>query len=161
MEGKRFDGDKIRLELLPFDALEEVGKVLTFGAKKYGDRNWELGFNYSRVLGCLCRHVFAYARGEKIDSESGLSHMAHAACNVLMLLAFEKRGVGVDDLISRELEIEDHSPAAPCIFTKIARLGADQICYEWYWRIGPTGLERGPFRTETEAREDYFKINHK
>ena len=31
--GKKYDQDKVRMDLLPFDSLEEIAKVLTFGAK--------------------------------------------------------------------------------------------------------------------------------
>ena len=45
-EGQKFDTDKLRYELLPPELLEETARVLTFGAVKYADRNWELGMNY-------------------------------------------------------------------------------------------------------------------
>lgn len=93
----KFDKDKIRFELLPSDVLEEVAKVFTFGATKYGDRNWEKGFNYTRIIGSLLRHVFAWTKGEDQDQESGLSHMAHAICCAMFLLAFKIRKTGVDD----------------------------------------------------------------
>ena len=90
-QGHKADADKIRLELLPPDALSEVGKVLTLGAKKYGDRNWERGIVYSRVFGALLRHAFAWFGGETRDPETGLSHMAHCAANALFLLSYELR----------------------------------------------------------------------
>jgi hypothetical protein len=96
-EAIKFDENKVRLELLPTDAIEAVADVLTFGAKKYGDHNWEKGFDYTRVIGSLLRHVFAFAKGEDLDPESGKSHLAHAACNVLFLLTFTLRGTGRDD----------------------------------------------------------------
>lgn len=94
---KKFDTDKVKLDLLPFDSLEEVAKVFTFGANKYGDRNWELGFNYGRIIASTLRHIFAFCRGEDLDPETGLRHLAHAACNVLFLLTFQLRGTGTDD----------------------------------------------------------------
>lgn len=93
----KFDQGKIRFELLPADVLEEVAKVFTFGATKYGARNWEKGFNYTRIIGSLLRHVFAWTRGEDKDQESGLSHLAHAICCAMFLLAFDIRKIGVDD----------------------------------------------------------------
>lgn len=89
--GRKNDTGKTRLELLPVDALDEVGKVLTLGAKKYGDRNWERGINYGRVFGALTRHAWAWWRGEARDPETGLSHMAHCAANALFLLSYEMR----------------------------------------------------------------------
>lgn len=97
LKAVKHDGDKVRLDLLPLDALEEVGKVLTFGAKKYGDRNWELGFPYMRVVGAILRHLFAFVRGEDQDAECGLSHLACATCNCLFLLTFTLRKTGTDN----------------------------------------------------------------
>lgn len=101
----KHDQGKSRIELLPFDALEEVAQVMTFGATKYGDRNWELGFKWTRLIGSTLRHLFAWSRGEDKDPESGLNHMAHAACNVLFLLTFVVRGVGDDDRAKAKKEV--------------------------------------------------------
>lgn len=92
-QGLKYDGEKNRLDLLPFDALEEVGTVYTLGAKKYADRNWEKGINYMRVVGALLRHLFAWIRGEERDPENGQRHLASVAWNALALLAFEIRGL--------------------------------------------------------------------
>lgn len=95
--GIKHDGEKPRLDLLPFDAVTEIAKVMTFGAAKYSDRNWEKGFVWGRLLGAALRHLFAWARREAADPETGLSHLAHAGCCVLFLLAHELRGLGTDD----------------------------------------------------------------
>lgn len=94
----RYDGGKVRWDLLPFDALEQVAKVSTFGAIKYDAKNWELGMSWSRVFGSLMRHLTARMRGERLDPETGLPHLAHAAWNALALCAYDLRGVGKDDL---------------------------------------------------------------
>lgn len=88
----RDDSGKTNWSLMPFEALEEINKVLEFGATKYAANNWQegTGFKYSRVLNSLLRHVFAFMRGEDKDPESGLSHMAHAGCNVLFILYYLK-----------------------------------------------------------------------
>jgi hypothetical protein len=86
------DSGKTDWSLMPFEAVEEINKVLEFGAKKYAAHNWKKGsgFKYTRLLGSLLRHIFAYMRGEDKDPESGLSHMAHAGCNVIFLLYYDK-----------------------------------------------------------------------
>lgn len=94
---KKLDQGKPRTDLLPADALLEVSEVLAFGAEKYGDRNWETGFTYGRLTGAILRHTFAFMSGEDKDPESGKSHLAHATCACLMLLALIKRGKGKDD----------------------------------------------------------------
>jgi hypothetical protein len=86
------DAGKADWSLMPFEAIEEINKVLEFGAKKYAAHNWKLGdgFKYSRLLNSLLRHIFAYMRGEDTDPESGLSHLAHAGCNIVFLLYYNK-----------------------------------------------------------------------
>lgn len=91
-QGRKDDADKVRWDLLPGDALAEIAKVLTFGADKYGDRNWEQGIQYGRVFAASMRHLWDWFRGEDNDPETGLSHLAHAGCCVLFLLAYVLRG---------------------------------------------------------------------
>lgn len=97
VEGKKFDQGKLPWHLLPPDALDAVLDVLNYGADKYGARNWEAGMDWSRPFSALMRHMWAWWRGEDIDQESGKSHLAHAACCVLFLLAYTQRGKGTDD----------------------------------------------------------------
>ncbi len=98
LEGVKHDTGKLRFDLLPLDALREVVKVLMFGANKYGDRNWESGIIASRLWAAAMRHLVAWWEGENYDAESGLSHLAHACCCTLFLLALKVRGVhDVDD----------------------------------------------------------------
>lgn len=96
-EGVKFDNDKPRTDLLPFDALEDISKVLAYGANKYAPRNWEKGMAWGRLLGAALRHGFRWGMGEDNDPESGLSHLSHMGCCVLMLSALVKRKVGTDD----------------------------------------------------------------
>lgn len=90
-EGVKHDQEKPRMDLLPMDALVEVAKVLTFGAKKYGDHNWEKGIAVHRLRAAQLRHDAAVEMGELYDSESGLIHTAHKACDALMELAMRLR----------------------------------------------------------------------
>lgn len=92
MSGVKHDDGKLPWELVPWDAVKEVVKVLLFGKKKYDDRNWESGMNYSRLYAACIRHLTAwFQEGEDIDPESGISHLAHAGCCVLFMLAFTVR----------------------------------------------------------------------
>ena len=88
----KFDSGKTDWSLMPFECIEEINKVLDFGARKYAAHNWRTGagFKYTRVLSSLLRHTFAWARGEDLDPESGLSHLAHMGCNVIFLLYYNK-----------------------------------------------------------------------
>lgn len=88
-EGTKNDEDKIRMDLWSAYALEETAKVLTKGAEKYEAHNWAKGIKYSRVFGALLRHLWAWWRGEKFDSEWGLPHLAHAMCCLMFLLHYD------------------------------------------------------------------------
>ena len=100
-EGVKFDGDKLMFELIPPEAQVALATILTFGAKKYDDRNWELGMKWSRVYGALQRHLNAWASGEKFDPESGKPHLWHALCCLNFLVTYEIREVGENDLTDR------------------------------------------------------------
>jgi hypothetical protein len=93
LAGLKYDGGKLPWELLPEDALEQVVRVLQFGAQKYAPRNWEKGIAYTRVYGAIRRHLVAWLKGEELDPETGISHLAHAACEILFALTFETRGM--------------------------------------------------------------------
>jgi hypothetical protein len=93
----KLDGGKIRLDLVPYDALDEIAKALAFGAAKYSEGNWEGGFEWRRLIGATLRHVTSWARGQDKDPESGVSHLAHAGAMILFLLSHELRGIGKDN----------------------------------------------------------------
>lgn len=96
-KGIKFDSEKIPLNLLPTEALWEVGKVLALGRNKYDAYNWKNGMSWSRLYGAILRHLFAWMEREDKDPESGLSHLAHCACNILFLIVYEKLQLGEDD----------------------------------------------------------------
>jgi hypothetical protein len=90
-QGMKFDKNKPDYSLLPFAAVDEVVKVLTYGAAKYDRFNWEK-VEAVRYQAATMRHFSAHMQGEKIDPESGISHLAHAICSLLYLLDFELKG---------------------------------------------------------------------
>ena len=96
-EAVKYDDGKLRYDLVPPDALEELVHVYSSGAYKYGDRNWEEGMDYGRVFGAMMRHAWAWWGGGNRDKESGLHHLAHVAWGCFTLIAYSKRGVGTDD----------------------------------------------------------------
>lgn len=90
MEGIKYDGEKPKMHLLPPKATLEVAKVLTFGAQKYDEENWrKLDNLQSRYTSGALRHIFAHIDSETLDTESGLSHLAHAICCLLFKLEIE------------------------------------------------------------------------
>ncbi|MEX2964235.1 dATP/dGTP diphosphohydrolase domain-containing protein [Microbulbifer sp. TYP-18] len=85
--GQKHDEGKPRWELLPWNGMEEVVQVLTYGAEKYAPDNWRQVPNYqSRYTAAALRHISAYMRGEEQDQETGRHHLAHATCCLLFLL---------------------------------------------------------------------------
>lgn len=90
--GTKFDGKKILWNLLPWDEVEEVAKVMTHGAMKYSPMNWQHVANAEeRYFAAALRHIVAWKKGEKIDKESGRSHLSHAICCLLFIMWFDKR----------------------------------------------------------------------
>lgn len=90
MDGRKDDKGKIRMHLLPFDSLAEIAKVLTVGAEKYAPNNWKkVGDLEERYMDALLRHIGAHQTGGLLDPEDGLSHLAHAGCNLLFLIWFQ------------------------------------------------------------------------
>lgn len=85
MEGIKHDGGKTRFSLLVPEFIKGMADVMTDGAKKYGDRNWEGIEDHSRVLDAHMRHMFAQWMGEDADAQSGHDHLFHVACNAMML----------------------------------------------------------------------------
>ena len=90
MKGLKYDGEKPMMHLLPPKAINEVAKVLTFGAQKYDEENWrKLDNLQSRYTSGALRHIFAHIDSETLDTESGFSHLAHAICCLLFKLEIE------------------------------------------------------------------------
>ena len=89
--GKKYDNDKLRWSLLPLGALQDVVKVLEFGAKKYAPDNWKyVDQAEERYWNAAMRHIIAYKLESPADSETGLSHLAHAVCCLLYIQQLDK-----------------------------------------------------------------------
>lgn len=82
----KFDGDKLRYDLVPPSAIEAMAAVLTFGARKYKPNNWKNCQEPERYLAAMMRHVEAFRKGEELDKDSGLPHLAHALTNIAFML---------------------------------------------------------------------------
>ena len=101
------DGDKARMDLIAPEFLFALASVLGPGAVKYAARNWEKGMSWGRVFGALMRHLWAWWGGVGpttenfvfgvLDEETKMSHLWHAACCLMFLVAYEQRKIGTDD----------------------------------------------------------------
>ncbi|HHT9130870.1 MAG TPA: dATP/dGTP diphosphohydrolase domain-containing protein [Candidatus Tripitaka californicus] len=96
-EAHKYDDSKTPLGLLSRTALIRIGEILAYGARKYDAHNWRKGLEWSRVIDAALRHLLAFNEGEDTDPESGLSHAAHAACNLMFLLEYIETHPELDD----------------------------------------------------------------
>lgn len=89
---RKYDYDKPNMAIL-FDtskALEEVSKVMSYGANKYSRMNWSKVDDRERYISASLRHLSAWSNGEKIDPESHLNHLAHSITSLLFILELEQ-----------------------------------------------------------------------
>jgi len=96
----RYNEGKVRVDLLPSYALQEIAKVFTYGANKYtkrdsngniiekGDDNWKKGLGWMGVVASAKRHLELFISGEDRDEESNLLHLAHLATNIMFLIEY-------------------------------------------------------------------------
>lgn len=84
--------NKVMMELLPWPELEEIAKVYTAGAKKYGAHNWEnLPDGYERYKGAMLRHLTEVEKGNDVDDDTGCLHSAQVAWNAIAMLHFKMK----------------------------------------------------------------------
>lgn len=97
MIADRYNQGKPRLSFLATRALRTLAQVYMYGAEKYNPDNWRKGRPSTDLIDSAMRHMFAYLEGEDVDPESGLSHAAHAAWNLLTLVEQETTHPELDD----------------------------------------------------------------
>ena len=89
---KKFDKDKRRWRLLPYEVLEQVVAIFDFGANKYGVDNWKNCDDWDRYFDAMMRHLMAWRQGEIVAPESGQHHLAHVICNAWFLIWADQNG---------------------------------------------------------------------
>ncbi len=93
----KYDQGKPRWDLIPVYPLEQVARVLTFGAKKYDAENWRKGLQFKRTIGSIKRHLADFEVRKDIDDDSGLHHLAHLITDAMMLLEHTVTHPELDD----------------------------------------------------------------
>ena len=84
--------DKLRWELLPLEDVEDIVRVYTAGAKKYGPDQWQnLPDGIRRYKAALLRHLVEFDKGNEIDEETGCHHLAAVAWNAIAMLHISKQ----------------------------------------------------------------------
>jgi len=69
----------------PTEWMDDAVQVFEYGQRKYKAWNWAKGMAWSVPMGCILRHAKAIYEGEQNDPESGLPHIGHIVCNMIML----------------------------------------------------------------------------
>ena len=102
---KKDDTNKLRYDLLPFAALDDVARNFTHGLK-YGERNWEKATpdDIKRLQAALYRHASKAMQGERMDEDSGVLHWSAVATNALMLAWHEMQGTKEEPVVWREMD---------------------------------------------------------
>lgn len=87
---------KARMDLIPLGALMDT--ATTMSQVKHKERDYlRDDYKWGDHLGAALRHLTRWQEKEGVDTESGKSHLAHAAARILMLLDLERKGVGIDN----------------------------------------------------------------
>lgn len=114
-KGLKYDEGKLRLDLIPPEIIEGLGEIFTLGAARYGERNWEKGFEPGQLHAAANRHELAMIKGEFIDPDSGLPHGFHAAWNLLIMTTLEIRErqreitMDIEDIVKKYLVEHEYS----------------------------------------------------
>lgn len=89
--------EKPPVDLLTYEFKFQTAQALGFGASKYGRHNFKEGIDWSRLIAAADRHLTQFNNGEDLDSESGLSHLAHAAASLNLLMWMVTNRPDLDD----------------------------------------------------------------
>ena len=94
----KHDKGKLQLTLVPREIIRDIARVRMYGVEKYTDPdNWRK-VEVERYRDALMRHMLDYLDDpDGVDAESGLSHLAHIACNVAFLCELKKEKELNDD----------------------------------------------------------------
>jgi len=89
-EGVKYDKGKLRYDLIPADAMDQLAKVYTIGSIKYDDDNWRKGMRWGKIFAAIMRHLWAFWGGEELDPEDGIAHTIHAAWGCFTLFNYNR-----------------------------------------------------------------------
>lgn len=105
-QGRKYDGGKLRYDLIPVLALEEMVKGLTFGTIKYDDNNWiKVPNGRKRYMAAALRHIQEYRKGNLWDEEQDIHHLSAAMNNLSFIV--EKDLQGWEDTVETVFETEE------------------------------------------------------
>lgn len=105
--GVKRDAGKPDLSFLPTEALVGAARVFAFGARKYARDNWRGGMPWTQPYAAVLRHLTAWLEGEDLDQDSGLPHLDHALCTLMMLRWFTAHRADLDNRFKGEAPVVD------------------------------------------------------
>lgn len=86
-------------------AMEAICRVMELGAVKYERGNWKKGGKPdNEYYAAALRHLFAAKSGEPFAHDSGCSHLAHAAWNILALIEINAKQTHHPDVFKEKLK---------------------------------------------------------
>ena len=89
-DGLKHDGGKPRLSLVPGEAIEAIGAVMTHGAEKYSPNSWRQ-VDPKRYRDALMRHICKWLKDPHgLDDDSNLPHLWHIITNAAFLCELDK-----------------------------------------------------------------------
>lgn len=107
-------GNKLaRFDLIPTSGLWELAELYGQGAIKYSERNWELGYEWSKSYAALQRHANLFWGGESYDlhkadclssctTHTEKHHLASVMFHALALMEWEQTHPDFDDRVIKE-----------------------------------------------------------
>jgi hypothetical protein len=95
-----------RYDLIPPGPLKALAEHYGRGARKYADRNWEKGYDWSLCFAAMMRHAWAFWAGEDIDPETGSPHLAAVQWHACALQEFATTHPDYDDRPSTRADEE-------------------------------------------------------
>lgn len=104
MNEAKHDAGKLPISLAPPQIIRDIAEVREYGVKKYKDPdNWRK-VELHRYIDALLRHTLLFMEdpyGE--DTESGISHYKHMACNLAFICELIKQNeTGGEDIAKTE-----------------------------------------------------------
>ena len=86
-----------RFDLIPAEPLWTLAEHYGVNLEKYDARNWEKGYDWSLSYAAINRHLNLWWRGEDIDPDNCMPHLAAVAWHAFTLLEFSRTHPEKDD----------------------------------------------------------------
>lgn len=85
----KYDENKLMYHLIPYEILESLAEIFTYGYKKYANDEKETKWReveIERYESAMFRHYISWKKGEDYDKESNLHHLKHMLWNISVIL---------------------------------------------------------------------------